>query len=257
MTAGSLPLSRRRVMVTRPHHQADALADPLEVLGAEVIRAPAIRIEPPEDYAELDRAIAGLDAYDWIVFTSVNGVGAFFDRCSATPRAQLAAIGPATAEAIEARGLDVALTPERFVAESLFDALSQRTDLASLRLLIPRADIARAALPRALIAAGAHVDVVTAYRTITATEEVERAAALVEHGAVDAVTFTSGSTVRSFFSTGAAHLRERTTAASIGPITSGVLRELGIEPAIEARSYTTVGLVEAIRDYFDPGGTSK
>lgn len=246
------PLRGRRIIVTRPRHQAASLKNALATLGADVVVAPAIRIEPPVDGAPLDAAVARADDYDWIVFTSVNGVEAFFDRATSTPRSEFAAIGPATADALAERGVRASVVPERFVAEEVFEALSRHTDLSGKRILLPRADIAREALPNLLRDAGCDVDVVTAYRTTPASEDIERAIALVRDSSVDAVTFTSGSTVRSFFSSADDNLRARVTPASIGPITSDALREENVEPVIEAERYTTEGLVEAIRRHFSP-----
>jgi len=246
------PLRGRRIIVTRPRHQAESLRNALEALGADVVVAPAICIEPPADWAPLDAAIADADDYDWIVFTSVNGVEAVFDRATSTPRAEFAAIGPATADALSERGVRASVVPERFVAEEVFEALSRHTDLSGKKILLPRADIAREVLPNLLRDAGAAVDVVAAYRTTPASEHIERALALVRGGSVAAVTFTSGSTVRSFFASADDAVRARVTPASIGPITSDALREANVEPVIEAERYTTEGLVEAIRRHFSP-----
>lgn len=251
-----LPLAGKCIVVTRPRHQARPLSQALGSLGARVVEAPAIRIEPPSDFAPLDQALARIDAYDWVVFTSANGVDAFFERVSQVdPEKDLsslsfAAIGPATAESLGERGYEAEVIPERFVAEEFFRALAARQEVAGRRFLLPRADIAREALPDLLKAAGGVVDVVVAYRTLAATEEIGRVVALVGKGEVDIVTFTSGSTVRSFFSEVApASVLGRFAAASIGPITSRALRDLGVEPAIEAASYTVPGLVEAIVRY--------
>ncbi len=255
--AEAKPLTGRKILVTRPRHQSRALAKPLEALGAEVIPAPAIRIEPPDDFAPLDAALSRLEDYDWLVFTSVNGVDAFFERCTQTPRVRIAAIGPATADAIRERGAEVELTPPRFVAEALVQALSEHTSLGGKRFLIPRADIARETLPRSLSKAGASVDVVVAYRTVYDVEEVNKSASLVEQDVLDAVTFTSGSTVRSFYGNIPPRIHPLVRAASIGPITSHALREYGVEPKIEAEAYTTEGLVEAIAKYFSEGEPSR
>lgn len=243
-------LSGRRIIVTRPRGQADSLERALTALGAEVIVAPAIRIEPPDDPAPLESALARADDYDWIIFTSVNGVEAFFARATATPRAAYAAIGPATAEALAERGVEVKVVPERFIAEEVFAAVERETDVAGKKILLPRADIAREALPNLLRGAGAKVDVVTAYRTVASGEDIERATGLVRDGSIDAVTFTSGSTVRSFFSSADDMVRARVVPASIGPITSSALREESVEPVIEAERYTTDGLVDAIQQFF-------
>lgn len=244
------PLRGRSIVVTRPSGQAESLRAALAALGADVVVAPAIRILPPDDTAPLDAALARADDYDWIIFTSVNGVDAFFDRATRVPSAEFAAIGPATAAALSERGVEARVVPERFVAEEVFASLARSTDVSGKKILLPRADIAREALPRLLRDAGASVDVVTAYRTVASDEDIERATALVRDGSVDAVTFTSGSTVRCFFSSADDAVKARVVPASIGPITSDALRAENIEPAIEAERYTTEGLVAAIRQFF-------
>jgi uroporphyrinogen III methyltransferase/synthase len=252
-------LEGRRVVVSRAREQAFGLSQALCRRGADVIEAPAIRIEPPHDWAPLDAAIRELASYDWIIFTSVNGVRFFFERCQSLGRSpgelagsKLGAIGPATAAALQTRGLHVDIVPERFVAEEFFEALRQVGQLQGSRVLLPRADVAREALPELLRREGACVDVVIVYRTVTAREEIGLAVDLVTRGLVDVVTFTSGSTVRSFFSVidDKERLRDKFIPASIGPITSQALREQGFTPGIEASEYTTDGLVEAIVDYF-------
>ena len=244
------PLAGRRVVVTRPARQAATLVARLEALGAEVVQAPAIRIEPPESWAPLDEARARMDSYDWIVFTSVNGVEVFYERAGTMPAVRYAAIGPATAEAIAERGARAEVVPEHFIAEALFEALSEHTDVKGQKFLLPRAHIAREALPNLLRAAGATVDVVAAYCTLPATKEIARAVKLVREGIVDAVTFTSGSTVRAFFDGADEAVRARAVSASIGPITTAALRAERVEPQIEAERYTTEGLVDAIRSHF-------
>jgi len=257
VSRGGAPLSGRRIVVTRPRHQAGPLSSALRELGAEVVEAPAIRIEPPLDLGPLDAALARLETYDWIVFTSANGVEAFFGRLAelalpAPERAAFAAIGPATAEALGERGPEATVVPERFVAEEVFDALASRGFVEGRRFLLPRADIAREALPRLLRGAGAEVDVVVAYRTVPDTSGVRAAAEAVARGEIDAVTFTSASTVWSFFEAlDPAAVRGRTAAASIGPITSAALDELGMPPDVEAEAYTIDGLVDAILRYFE------
>ena len=252
-----LPLAGRTILVTRPRHQSRSLADALQRLGATVVEAPAISIEPPSDFRPLDKALGRLATYDWVVFTSVNGVEAFFDRLSEVrPEAlssspKLAAIGPATAESLRERGLDAAVVPEKYVAEEVFRALAGRGELSGKRFLLPRADIAREALPELLKAAGAIVDVVVAYRTVRNDGEMRRASELVERGDVDMVTFTSASTARSFFAkVDPRAVENRVLAASIGPITSRALLELGVAPTVEAERFTTEGLVEAILRHY-------
>ena len=182
-------LKGRRVMVTRPREQLTELAEGLRVRGADVVEAPVIRIEPPLDKAPLAQAIQRLAEYDWIVFTSANGVR--FLRAGLRElgkelreigQAKLAAIGPATAATLEAEGLRVDVVPERFIAEEIFAALERFGPVDDCRVLLPRADIAREALPNLLRAAGASVDVVVAYRTVSVSEELASAMQLISDG---------------------------------------------------------------------------
>lgn len=246
-------------MVTRPREQLAELVGGLRRRGAEVVEAPVIRIEPPLDQAPLDRAIGCLANYDWIVFTSANGVRFLMTRLRELGKkfpdhgeVQLAAIGPATAAALAAQGLKVDVVPERFVAEEVFAALKRAGPLAERRILLPRADIAREALPELLRSAGATVEVVVAYRTVPVSRELASAVRLLSDGGIDVVTFTSGSTVRSFLSAfqDKEPLYGKFASASIGPITSQALRDAGFQPTIEAGVYTVDGLIEAIERYF-------
>jgi uroporphyrinogen III methyltransferase/synthase len=253
-----MPLAGRTIVVTRPRGRSASLAGALRRLGAEVIEAPAIAIEPPADFAPLDSALSRLSTYDWILFTSAHGVEAFFDRLKEIrPEERLstqrvAAVGPATAESLRDHGLAADLVPGKFVAEEVFRALRSRDNVAERRFLFPAADIAREALPELLRGAGASVEVVVAYRTVPAAGDVmSRMSSLVARGEVDLVTFTSASTARSFFSQVEARtLGGRTQAASIGPRTSAALRHLGVTPVVEAEESTTEGLVEAILRHY-------
>jgi uroporphyrinogen III methyltransferase/synthase len=260
MPSKATPLEGKRFLVTRALEQASELSEALRRRGAEVFEAPAIRIEPPSDWAPVDGAIQNLRSYDWIVFTSVNGAAQFLDRLHTVggdlrelSQSKIAAIGPATRAALVKRGILVDVQPERFVAEEVFAALRRFGNLQGIHILLPRADIAREALPELLRGEGAEVTVVTAYRTSPATEEIGRGLDLVTEGRIDVVTFTSGSTVRSFFSAvkESEALRGKFSPASIGPITSQALRDVGFEPVVEASEYTTKGLVKAIVRYFD------
>jgi uroporphyrinogen III methyltransferase/synthase len=249
----SLPLAGRTILVTRPRHQSRPLTEALDRLGATVVEAPAISIGPPSDFSGLDEALRHLATYDWVVFTSANGVEAFFDRLAAVQpegrvsTRRLAAIGPATAESLRERGLEPDVVPEKHVAEEVFRAIAAGGEVAGKRFLLPRADIAREALPALLRAAGAIVDAVSVYRTFANDEEMRQAASLVAGGDVAMVIFASASAVRSFFAkVDARFFHGRVAAASIGPITSDALRALGIEPEVEAEPSTTKALVEAI-----------
>jgi len=253
------PLSGRRVVVTRSRAQARSLCALLEADGAEVVEVPAIRVSPPDDYGTVDRAIEGLDAYQWIVFTSQNAVAAFTDRLDARGRdtavlgrLRIAAIGPATAHALLARGLRPALAPARFVAEALVDAFAAAHPhgLRGTRVLLPRARDARTVLPDGLRALGAEVDVVPVYRVDVEREQAPRAWTRLLHESVDAVTFTSPSTVRNLIELlGAETPRVLGPAlvACIGPVTAAAAQECGLTVGLVADTYTIPGLVDALR----------
>lgn len=256
------PLFGRRVLVTRPEDRAQGLARMLRDEGAEAVCIPAIRIAPPEDPEPLARAVREASSYDWIVWTSASGVDAFFaevDRQERDARvvggARLSAIGPATAGALRARGLRADLIPDEFRGEGAARALldAHRGDLRGVRVLQPRAAIAREVLPETLRAAGAHVDVIHAYRNLPA--EGEDAAAIrraIAEREVDVVTFTAPSTVESVaraLGPDAAALLAPLTVASIGPITTAAAEKLGIRVDVSAPVYTSEALVLALREH--------
>lgn len=234
-----------RIIVTRAQEQAGELSRRLAELGAEPVEVPAIRIAPVEDAGPLDRAIEGLAAYDWVIFTSQNGVAAFWQRLEALgldSRAlqgmRVAAIGPATAAALRARGVAPDYMPEEYVAEAILAGVG---DVAGRRILLPRADIARRALAEGLRARGAHVDEIAAYRTLPAD------GLLPDLSQADAITFTSSSTVRNFIqAAGGPDALQGLVVVCIGPITAATCRELGITPDVVADEYTIDGLVRAL-----------
>jgi uroporphyrinogen III methyltransferase / synthase len=250
------PLSGKRIVVTRTRVQAGVLTDQLRGLGADVIELPTIRIEPPTDLRAFAELVQDAHAYDWIVFTSPNGVNAFFelfyklyDDAREIGAARIAAIGPATAQRIKDFHLHVDLQPEEFVAESLVREFRKQGDIENLRILIARAEKARDLLPRELSALGAIVDEGFAYRTVPETrDDVGARRRFLEEGA-DLITFTSSSTVENFLALGLPW-PAKMQVASIGPITSKTARELGLEVAVEARRHDIPGLVEAIRKFF-------
>jgi uroporphyrinogen III methyltransferase / synthase len=251
------PLFGRRVVVTRARAQAGELSTRLERLGAEVHEFPTIEIRPPEDYGPLDAAIRELDSFGWIVFTSVNGVEAFLARLRhhgmdlrAVPRdARVAAIGPATAQKLEAAGLRVDVVPEEYRAEALIVALGA---LSGERVLIPRAKVAREILPQKLREAGAEVVVPPAYESVPSSDGKEELSRRLLSGEIDCVTFTASSTVENFvgaFGTGeAAQLLAGSAVACIGPITADTALKHGLRVDAEAEEYTISGLVEAVVD---------
>ena len=256
------PLFGRRVLVTRPLAQADALVDLLADLGAEAIEAPTIRIVPPEDPAPLEAACSAAGSFDWIVFTSVNGVDAFMECLLAGPRdvralgaSRLCAIGPATSARLRSYRLKVDLMPAEHRAEGVSAALRRDCDLARSRILLPRADIARAALPDELRRAGAEVVEVAAYRTVPAGDgdgvDVSR---MLRAGEIDVVTFTSASSVRNFVNRlgaeRAVELLGKAAVAAIGPVTADAARQLGISTSIMPSTYTVPALARAVAARF-------
>ncbi len=257
----TLPLLGKRIGITRPREQAAALAERLEALGARVSLLAAISIAPLEDFSELDAAIERLGGYDWIIFTSVNGVRAFAERLAATGHtwsdrrlARVAAIGPATAQALRNQGVTVDLTPDEYVAEGILEALNM---VAGQRILLARADIARRSLADGLRIRGADVDEVAAYRTIPEPVAPDLLQRTLVDDHLDALTFTSSSTVRGLMQgLEAMGLNPRAALdgvalAAIGPITAATLREYAVTPALVAEEYTIPGLTDALVAYFE------
>lgn len=246
-------LQGKRVLVTRAREQASALERQLQAVGAIPLAFPTIRIVPPTDgYAALDAALRQLNTFDWAVFTSVNGVKHVWQRLDVlglstadTAHLRLAAIGPATAKALTAKGLEIAVMPERYVAEALLEAIP---DPAGQRFLLARADIARDALRTGLQAAGAEVLEVPAYHTVQVEPTPEDWASL-DNG-VDIMTFTASSTVHHFAAQiGPERLQtlaEDALVAAIGPITADTARHLGLRVDVVADRYTIDGLVDAM-----------
>jgi uroporphyrinogen III methyltransferase/synthase len=258
------PLFGKRVLVTRTREQAGDIIERLEALGAEAVEAPTIRVMPPEDYGPLDEAIARVSSFNWVVFTSANGVDAFMKRLQASPGdvrelkgVKLCAIGPATADRLLQHGLKVDLVPLEYRAEGILQALQSSGPLEGQRFLLARADIAREVLAEELRKSGADVKEVTAYRTTLA--EVDREGdpdvyAMLLEKRIDVVTFTSASTVRNFVrsygSDAAQDLLRSTLVACIGPVTAEAAEQCGIHTAIMPEQYTIPALVDAIVAYF-------
>lgn len=250
----TVPLSGRRVLVTRATHQAGKLSEGLRAVGAEPVEVPILEIRPPASFDALDRALRQLERYDWLILTSANTVRAIADRAAdlklrLEPPASLkiAAIGDATAAAARKAELAVTLVPESYVAESLTKGLTSL--VSGRRVLLVRAAIARDVIPAVLRKAGAGVDVVDAYSNVMPEGAPEQLRSVLAAG-IDAVTFTSSSS--------ATHLADAARAAgikfpfvgvsavSIGPITSQTLRELGWEPAAEASVSDIPGLIDTL-----------
>ncbi len=245
------PLLGRLIVVTRARDGGSGLAAALRALGADVLEVPTIRIEPAASYAALDSALARLAGYDVLLVTSANTARLLAARKPPPWSCQpfTVALGPATADALLGAGLRVDLQPAPSIAESIVRELAPRAK--GQRMLLPRAAVARELLPEALRAAGATVDVVEAYRTVPADESRSTLAAVFAPGArpVDAITFTSASTVENLFALlgeQAVQALPGTRVCSIGPITSATLRSYGCVPAVEAQSHDVPGLVLAI-----------
>ena len=248
----------QRIVVTRTREQASQLSRQLLELGAEVLEIPTIRIVPPDDPQDLIDALLGLNVYDWLIFTSPNGVSTFFDYFFKTfddlrdiGGARIAAIGPATAAKLKELHLKVDLMPAEYLTKKIVSAFQGFESIENLRMCLLRAQVANPELPRTLEEKGAIVDDIACYKTVPETEDRNGAAARMLEVGADWITFTSSSTVESF------HARfdlpkllqrfPRTRLASIGPETSKALVALGLKAAVEAREHTIDGLVAALR----------
>ena len=249
------PLVGKRVLVTRTREQASTLVTALHERGADPIELPTIQVLPPNSWEAIDRAIENLASFDWIVFTSTNAVRFFFDRATAVSTGarypRVAAIGPATARALQDRGLAVDLQPATFVAEAVVAELA-RDDLAGRAVLLPCAQDTRDVLVTELSARGARVERVVVYQTIAAGDP-QAARRVVAAGGLDVVTFTSSSTAQHLFALlgdDAPRLLQNLVVASIGPITTATARELGLAVAVEAKEHTIPGLVAALEDFY-------
>jgi uroporphyrinogen III methyltransferase/synthase len=257
------PLFGRRIVVTRSREQAAELVDMLEERGADAIETPTIRIAPPEDTEALERACADAGAYDWIVFTSANAVDAFIGRLLQRgdirdlKGVRICAIGASTAQRLTRYGLRADLVPDESRAEGVFEALRAAGPLSGKRFLLPRSDIAREVLPDQLRDAEAVVSEVIAYRTIVAGGERDGdhdIYRMLLERQIDAVTFTSASTVRSFArilgEEQAADLLNTTVVAAIGPVTAEAAQQLGIRTTVMPKKYTIPDLVDALVEHF-------
>jgi uroporphyrinogen III methyltransferase/synthase len=251
------PLFGQRIVVTRSREQAGQLSRKLIELGAEVLEVPTIRFEPPTRREDLVDALLELNSYDWMVFTSPNGVTSFFEyffRQFHDMRdiggCRLAAVGPATAGKLKELHLQVDLMPDEALAASIAEAFSEFESIENLKICLLRAEVANRELPEALEAMGAIVDDIACYKTVPETDDPTGAAARLEETGADWLTFTSASTVEHF------HARfdlpallkkfPQTKLASIGPETSKEIKALRLQPAIEAKVHTIDGLVEAL-----------
>ncbi len=256
------PLFGKTIVVTRARPQASEFLRRLAALGADCLACPTINVVPPDDFSTLDDRIKRLGAYDWLVFTSINGVAWFFNRlfaCGLDARhlggLRTAVIGPATEQRLLGFGVKADIVPESYRAESVAAAFS-REEMAGRKVLLPRAAEARPVLPEALREMKAEVDEITAYHTVEDTSAAETLLTALKQKTVDLVTFTSSSTVRNFRKllpedvTEKNRLMQDVTLASIGPITSETAAEEGFQVHITAETYTISGLTEAIVNYY-------
>ena len=252
----SKPLFGKCVLVTRPKEQAAPFVKLLEAEGARIIEFPTIEIKPPRSFKRLDRAIKNLRDYDWIVFTSVNGVDRFLGRLRERGRdirdlygIKVAAIGSKTAQSLERAGIAVETVPRDFRAEGLIEIFSG-IDIKDKKILIPRAKEARSILPDTLLDMGARVDVAEAYETKKpSSRDTKIIKKLLENKMIDVLTFTSSSTARNFFSK-IGNIPKKTVIACIGPVTAGTVKEAGYKPTITPDEYTVDGLADAIVRYY-------
>jgi uroporphyrinogen III methyltransferase/synthase len=265
-TVNNLPLAGRTVVITRAQSQANDFVAELERFGAEVVLCPTIEIQALDSYEWLDEAIEHLYGYDWLIFTSVNGVEYFFQRLKARERGasdldelKVCAIGEATAEKLRELHVHVDVVPEEFKAEGVFSALERFVGgserLTGLNVLIPRASVARDYLPKALEKAGARVDVVPAYRTALPPDIDRGRVAAMLSGSADCIAFTSSSTVRNlallFDTQDLSKALAGVVIACIGDITATTAVEFGLQVKIQPQQFTIPALARAIAEYFE------
>lgn len=252
------PLFGKRILVTRSREQASKLTEGLELLGADCIEAPAISIAPPkDDYAALDESIRALDSFNWLIFTSANGVAHFFARLEnadldsrSLAGKRICAIGSATADTLWAYGIRADVVPSEYRAEGIIEALDGKISTGD-RVLLPRAAEARNVLPDTLEAKGIEVAVAPAYETVAGDADSDEIEELLENGKLDIVTFTSSSTVTNLLKilgADAARLLKDVKIAAIGPITADTCVKNGLTVTVQAKEYTINGLIEAIKE---------
>ncbi|MDP6924966.1 MAG: uroporphyrinogen-III C-methyltransferase [Candidatus Scalindua sp.] len=253
----SRPLFGKTIIVTRSRDQASVFSDQLIELGANVLEYPTINITDPDDFGPLDKELENLGSTDWLIFTSVNGVDAFFNRIFELGRdvrdlsgVKICSIGPSTTERIKGFHVSIDCQPPKYVAESVIEALKEIEDIQGKRFLMPRTDIARSYIPQELEKLGAEVSDIIAYKTVLATDGDNIVLDKLKDGEVDIVTFTSASTVKNFVKIigedNLSAFKDNVQFASIGPITNESAEEMDIEISIKAEEYTIPGLVQAI-----------
>jgi uroporphyrinogen III methyltransferase/synthase len=262
-----MPLFGRKIVVTRAREQASRFLHELSLLGADCIEFPTIEVVAPESWGPLDRAIGELDRYQWLLFTSVNGVKHFLERLQVLKRdvrdlkgLKIGAIGPKTAEMLRHMGIRPNLIPDEYRAEAVI-ASFKKWPIQGTRILLPRAAQAREILPKKLKEMGAAIDVVSAYRTVKPEKDTMRIRQLLEEKAIDMVTFTSSSTVMNFISMFQADrtrfqaCMSRVAVACIGPITAKTAQENGLQVKVVSTEYTVEGLIQSILDYYGTNGS--
>jgi len=253
----SRPLFGKTIIVTRSRDQASAFSDQLIELGANVLEYPTINITDPDDFGPLDKELENLDSTDWLIFTSVNGVDAFFNRIFELGRdvrdlkgVKICSIGPSTTERIKGFHVSIDCQPPKYVAESVVEALKKVEEIKGKRFLMPRTDIARSYIPEELEKLGAEVSDIIAYKTVLATDGGNIVLDKLKDGEVDIVTFTSASTVKNFVKIigedNLSAFKNNVQFASIGPITNESAKEMDIDISIKAEEYSIPGLVQAI-----------
>ncbi len=255
------PLAGKTILITRAREQSGDFATLLQRRGAEVIEFPTIEIVPPRSWEKLDQAIARLKTYDWIIFTSANGVIFFWQRLKEkrkstrlSPSLKVCAIGPATANQLKKKGVPVHHIPKEFIAESILEGF-QKMGVKGKRILLARAKKARDVLPKGLRKLGAEVDVVEVYRTVKPKGGSKKLKQLLQEGRIDVVTFTSSSTVDHFAELlkkeDLKKLLRGIAIAGIGPVTARTAKERELKVKIQPRQYTIPALTEAIARYFE------
>jgi uroporphyrinogen III methyltransferase/synthase len=256
------PLAGKRILITRAREQSGDFANRLKKLGAEVIEFPTIEIVPPLRWKELDQAIDRLRSYDWLIFTSANGVHFFWQRLLERGKVgrfpatlKICAIGPATAHQLNEKKISVSYIPNEFIAESILDGFKKRL-IKEQRILLARAQKARDILPHGLKKMGAKVDVVEVYRTIRPKQGAKRLKQILTDGKIDVITFTSSSTVNHFFELlkkeDLKKILKGIVIACIGPVTAETAKERGLKVQIQPEQYTIPALTQAIAEYFAP-----
>ncbi|MFQ5454745.1 MAG: uroporphyrinogen-III C-methyltransferase [Nitrospirota bacterium] len=254
------PLFGKKIVVTRAREQASAFADLLSLYGAEPIEFPTIQVVPPESWSDLDEAISKIEGFDWIIFTSVNGVRYFIERLRANKRdirilkgIKICTIGPKTKDEIERYSISPDLVPAEYRAEAIIEQMG-RKGIRDKKILIPRAEVAREILPEELTRMGAVVEVKTAYKTVRPDGNIGRVRELFREKKISVITFTSSSTVKNFVEAfskeDVSRITEGAIIASIGPITAKTAQEYGIKTDIMPQEYIIPALTEAIAEYY-------